>query len=227
MDKFTLIIPIYNEEKNIYALFNEIFKSESIKYISNIICIDDASQDKSFSILEEISLSSKIVKLIRNNKNLGQSKSIYMGIKEANTEYVITIDGDGQNDPNDIIKLISFFIDNPNYGLIGGIRNNRKDNFIKKITSKIANFIRRIYLNDDCFDTGCALKLFEKNIIINFPFFNGIHRFLPAIYKGAGKKCYFINVNHRYRKFGNSKYGTLNRLLYGIRDMIKVKKLIK
>ena len=227
MNNFTLIIPIYNEEKNIYTLYEEIINSEAKKYISKIIFVDDASEDKSLKVLNEISKNNQLVKIIKNEQNLGQSRSIYSAILEANTKYVLTIDGDGQNDPKDISKLIKCYLNNRSYNLIAGIRHNRKDNFIKKITSKIANLIRKFYLNDDCIDTGCALKLFEREVIINFPFFNGIHRFLPAIYKGLNKNCCFINVNHRYRKFGKSKYGTVSRLVFGIRDMIKVKKLIK
>tara|TARA_A100000164_G_scaffold380566_1_gene428549 strand:+ start:152 stop:856 length:705 start_codon:yes stop_codon:yes gene_type:complete len=227
MDNFTLIIPIYNEEKNIFTLYEEIINSEANKYISSIIFIDDASIDDSLKVLNEISKKNQLVKIIKNKQNLGQSRSIYLGILEASTKYVLTIDGDGQNDPKDISKLINFYLNHRSYSLISGIRNNRKDNFIKKITSKIANLIRKFYLNDNCIDTGCALKLFDKEVIISFPFFNGIHRFLPAIYKGLNKNCYFINVNHRYRKFGKSKYGTFLRLFFGIRDMIYVKKLIK
>lgn len=227
MYKFTLIIPIFNEEKNISRLYNEISQCKAIEFISNIIYIDDASNDKSQLFLKDIANKDSKVIILTNSKNLGQSHSIFLGIKKSNTDYVITLDGDGQNDPNDIINLINIFNSNRSYGLIAGIRRNRKDNFIKILTSKIANNIRKIYLNDDCDDTGCALKLFEKSLIVNFKFFNGIHRFLPAIYKGMGKKCYFINVNHRHRKYGNSKYGTFNRLFVGIRDMLKVKKLIK
>ena len=227
MDNFTLIIPIYNEEKNIFNLYEEILNSEANKYISAIIFIDDASLDDSLKVLNQISEKNKLVKIIKNKENLGQSRSIYLGILEASTKYVLTIDGDGQNDPKDINKLINFYFNNRSYSLISGIRHNRKDNSIKKITSKIANQIRKFYLNDNCVDTGCALKLFEKEVIISFPFFNGIHRFLPAIYKGLNKNCYFINVNHRYRKFGKSKYGTFFRLFFGIRDMIYVKKLLR
>ena len=227
MYKFTLIIPIYNEENNIFKLYKEIMECQAIEYIRSIIYIDDASTDNSYQKLKEISKRSNIIKLIKNDKNLGQSKSILKGIQIAETEHIITLDGDGQNDPKDIMQLISHFMDDPNYALIAGIRSNRKDNAVKRITSKIANFIRRIYLNDDCNDTGCALKIFERSTIINFPYFNGIHRFLPAIYKGLGKKCYFINVSHRYRIFGTSKYGTMKRLFFGIRDMIKVKQLIQ
>ena len=111
--------------------------------------------------------------------------------------------------------------------LIGGIRRNRKDNFTKIISSKIANSIRSRILNDECIDTGCALKIFDKKIFLSFPFFDGVHRFLPALFKGYGYETLFIDVNHRKRNHGISKYGTMNRLFAGIRDIIKVKKILK
>ena len=113
-----------------------------------------------------------------------------------------------------------------NLKLIGGIRENRKDNYVKIISSKIANKIRQYLLNDNCKDTGCGLKIFDRNIFLLFPYFNGIHRFLPALFKGYGHKTDFINVNHRVRKYGKSKYGTIDRLFRGIRDIIKVKNII-
>ena len=119
------------------------------------------------------------------------------------------------------------FNDNQDVKLIGGIRRNRKDNFTKIISSKIANFIRSRILRDECEDTGCALKVFDKTIFLSFPFFNGVHRFLPALFKGYGHKTLFVDVNHRKRNHGRSKYGTMNRLFAGIRDILKVNKILK
>ena len=144
------------------------------------------------------------------------------GLLYRNMAYIILKNGIDLDSVTEIKKII----DKCDFALFKNYRKLRTEQ-ISKITSKIANLIRKFYLNDDCIDTGCALKLFERDVIINFPFFNGIHRFLPAIYKGLNKNCCFINVNHRYRKFGKSKYGTVSRLVFGIRDMIKVKKLIK
>ena len=229
MRKFTIIIPVFNEEGNIENLINEIVNSLKIyneKY--EILIVNDASTDNSKKIINKLFLQNQnLINYINNEINKGQSFSIKEGIRNSKYETIITIDGDGQNDPKDIYKLLDKYFSDPAIGLVGGIRKNRKDSFNKIISSKIANYVRQLILKDNCNDTGCSLKVFDKKTFLNFPFFNGIHRFLPAIYKGTGKKCYFINVNHRYRKFGNSKYGTLNRLLYGIRDMIKVKKLIK
>lgn len=225
MKNVSLIIPIYNEEQNILQLYNEIKKSEAYTYLNEIIYINDKSTDSSEKIINKLILKDKKIRIINNIQNLGQSHSIYKGIKSSKNEIVATIDGDGQNDPKDLIKLILKYFQSDNK-LIGGIRTKRKDKLIKIISSLIANKIRKFILNDDCDDTGCSLKVFNKKIFLKFDFFNGLHRFLPALFKAFGHKCYFMTVNHRSRKFGNSNYGTFDRLFVGIYHIIRVKKII-
>ena len=111
--------------------------------------------------------------------------------------------------------------------MVGGIRKKRKDNLLKIFSSRIANIIRKLILNDNCDDTGCSLKVFDKNVFMLFPFFDGMHRFLPALFIGHSKKTFFTNVDHRKRIYGKSKYGTFKRLFGGIRDIIKVKKILR
>jgi len=222
---FSIVIPLFNEEKNITPLIDEIADSISIYNNYEIILINDASTDKTLNTIKKIKNSS--VKVINNLINKGQSYSIHKGIEYSKNNIIITIDGDGQNDPNDIPKLLEIYISNSEIKLIGGIRKNRKDTIIKKISSKIANSIRSIILKDNCKDTGCSLKVFDKKIFLSFPYFDGIHRFLPALFKGYGYKTKFINVNHRTRKYGVSKYGTINRLIIGIRDILKVNRMLK
>ena len=111
--------------------------------------------------------------------------------------------------------------------MIGGIRRNRKDSLVKIISSRIANKVRMLILNDDCIDTGCSLKIFKKDLFLKLPFFDGIHRFLPALFKAYGANIHFIDVDHRFRKYGQSKYGTFGRLFRGIRDIFKVLLIIK
>tara|TARA_X000000950_G_C13919130_1_gene662445 strand:+ start:79 stop:762 length:684 start_codon:yes stop_codon:yes gene_type:complete len=222
---FSIVIPLFNEDKNITPLIDEIADSISIYNNYEIILINDASTDKTLNTIKKIKNSS--VKVINNLINKGQSYSIHKGIEYSKNNIIITIDGDGQNDPNDIPKLLEIYISNSEIKLIGGIRKNRKDTTIKKISSKIANYIRSIILKDNCKDTGCSLKVFDKKIFLSFPYFDGIHRFLPALFKGYGYKTKFINVNHRTRKYGVSKYGTINRLFIGIRDILKVNRMLK
>ena len=222
---FSVIIPLYNEQKNIINLLNEIKINLSNYEKYEIVLIDDGSDDDT---LNTIKLVENIkIKILENKKNLGQSFSIHTGIKHSSFNIIITIDGDGQNDPIDINNLLDIYLSNSEIKLVGGIRNKRRDNYIKIISSKIANYIRSKILNDNCLDTGCSLKVFDKDIFLNFPYFDGMHRFLPALFKGYGYNTSFINVNHRKRKFGISKYGTIIRLFKGIRDINKVKKIIK
>lgn len=223
--KFSIVIPLYNEAENILNLLTEIKKYLKEHENYEIILIDDYSSDHTKKIINNI--KDKNLKLIKNNQNKGQSYSIHKGILQSSFETIITLDGDGQNDPADIPKLLDCFFKNKHIELIGGIRSKRKDSFIKIFSSKVANLIRARILNDGCPDTGCSLKVFNKNIFLLFPYFDGMHRFLPALFKGYGYSCKFINVNHRKRKYGNSKYGVLNRLFKGIRDIIKVRKIIK
>jgi len=225
VNTFSIIIPVYNEQDNIYNLILEIKKELSNLYKYEIIIVDDSSTDQTQSTLAKLNKEFS-VNIILNKINEGQSKSILNGIMHAKNDIIITIDGDGQNNPRDIKNLINTFL-TKKYDLVAGIRKKRKDNYIKKISSKIANYIRAKYLDDNCSDTGCALKIFNKEIFLEFPFFDGIHRFLPALFKGYGYKTYFINVDHRPRKEGKSNYGTIDRLYRGIIDIIKVRKIIK
>ena len=221
---FSIVIPMFNEAGNITSLINEINKSLENIHEYEIILVDDASTDNTLELLNKNNF--KKTKVLKNHKNRGQSFSIYEGVKKSSYKTIVTLDGDGQNDPADITKLYSYYVSNNKIKLVGGIRQKRKDSLIKIISSKIANLIRSLILNDQCKDTGCLLKVFDKNIFLSFPFFDGVHRFLPALYKGFGYKTKFVIVNHRKRIHGISKYGTVNRLFAGIRDLIKVKKIL-
>ena len=219
---FSIIIPIYNESENISDLISEIEINLNFNNYE-IIVVNDCSTDKTSKILKNIK-SSKL-KVINLKERSGQSYAIMTGIKNSLSSTIVTIDGDGQNDPRDISSLYNTY-NNSVYSLVGGIRASRKDSIIKIISSNIANKFRMIILKDGCLDTGCGLKIFNKNIFLSFNFFNGIHRFLPALYKGYGYQTFFIPVNHRPRTRGISKYGTLKRLIYGLKDIMYVKKVI-
>ena len=222
---FSLVIPVYNESENLSNLIKEIDTTLKNNFNYEIILINDASTDNTKTVIKQI--SNKKIKLLNNSINKGQSFCIRHGVENAKYKTIVTLDGDGQNDPADIPKLLEIYNSNIEIELVSGIRHKRKDSLAKKISSKIANFVRSVILKDGCKDTGCALKIFNKNIFLSFPYFNGIHRFLPALFIGYGYKTYFINVNHRNRKYGISKYGTANRLFRGIRDIIKVLSIIK
>jgi dolichol-phosphate mannosyltransferase len=223
---FSIVIPIYNESQNLKKLVTEIYISLKDYKKFELIIVNDASTDGTIEMIKELQKSFNFV-LLNNPNNRGQSYSITKGIKESNFNVIVTIDGDGQNNPMDIPDLLETFLKNKNISLVGGIRKNRKDSFLKIISSRLANIIRSKILNDQCEDTGCSLKVFDRKIFLNFPYFNGIHRFLPALFKGYGYKCYYVHVDHRAREKGFSKYGTFDRLYRGVIDIIKVKKIIK
>ena len=222
---FTLVIPVFNEQDNLVSLIKEI-KTALANYINfELIFVNDFSSDNTLKILEKEKKNFNF-KIINNQLNLGQSYSILSGIKQSKYNIIVTLDGDGQNNPYDIPKLLEFYNKSNDVYLVGGIRSKRKDNLIKIISSRIANYVRSKFLEDGCTDTGCSLKVFDKNIFLQFEYFNGIRRFLPALFNGFGYKTFFLSVDHRKRNYGKSKYGTFLRLFNGLRDMIKVKNMI-
>lgn len=224
---FSIIIPIYNESDNIIKLFNELKENLKNYYDFEIIFVNDGSTDNSQTILNNLNKNNNFrLTIIINKKNLGQSYSIYKGAQKSQFDNLITIDGDGQNDPKDINKLIKIYFKDSDIILVGGIREKRKDTISKKLSSIIANKVRSFILKDNCKDTGCSLKIFEKKIFLSFAYFDGIHRFLPALFNSKNKKIVFVNVNHRHRVFGKSKYNNINRLIKGINDLVKVYKII-
>ena len=229
--KFSIVIPLHNEELNIKNLFDEIILNiKKTDYFYEIILIDDASKDNTLSVIRSLKENNKDkikVLILHNETNIGQSLSLVKGVKSSSYDNIITIDGDGQNNPKDIIRLIEIYYNHKNIKLVGGLRLKRSDSFIKKISSKIANLIRMQFLNDRCRDTGCSLKVFDKNLFLKFPVFDGMHRFLPALYSGFNGNTKFIEVDHRKRLYGESNYGTIDRLFKGLKDMYMVKKIIK
>lgn len=221
----SIIIPIFNEEKSIGILIDEIIQNCKFLKRYEIIVIDDFSDDRSVIEIEKKEISN--IKIIKNKKNFGQSFCIYEGVKNSSYNTIITIDGDLQNDPKDIKNLCSIYFNDEKIKLVSGIRKKRKDSKIKIISSRIANNVRSYILKDNCPDTGCSLKIFDKVIFLKIPFFNGLHRFIPAFFVGMNCEVKYVSVNHRYRKYGISKYSTLNRMFKGIYDIYRVSKLIR
>ena len=204
MISFSIIIPIYNEKENIFNLVEEIYTClKNIKSSFEIIIIDDCSDDLKDSDYQKL-LSYNELSIIQNQKNLGQSLSMHKGIYNSKYSTIITLDGDGQNNPKDILSLLNIY-KSRKYKLVGGLRLKRKDSFIKLISSRIANRIRSIILKDNCTDTGCSLKIFDKDSFLQFPVFNGMHRFIPALFTGFRHQTFFIEVDHRHRLYGQSK----------------------
>ena len=216
---FSIIIPCYNEEENIINLYKEI-KNTLTDHQYEIIYTNDCSNDGSKRIIEDIIVNDSNVKLINNIERYGQSRSILLAVKSSSYNYFFTLDGDGQNNPKDILKIINIIKKDDD--LIYGIRLNRKDSFSKVIASKIANRLRSFILKDNCLDTGCGIKFFKKKSFTQVKYFNGNHRFYPALFIGKGLKVRSISVDHRSRLKGQSKYGNFSRAIKGIVDIYRV-----
>ena len=218
----SIVIPIYNEQNNIIQLIKEVRSALEKKINYEIIIIDDGSDDNTYEVVNKIKKIKKNVNIISHKKNYGQSIALRTGIIEANNEYIVTLDGDGQNDPRDILKLIKSFDTKVSFMMVIGNRVNRIDSIAKKVASRLAFQIRRLLLKDTTPDTGCAIKVFRKKDFLQLPFFNHIHRFLPFLFNTFGGKIISIPVNHRSRNSGISKYSNFQRFLVGINDLYGV-----
>ena len=222
INSISIVVPVLNEEKNIIYLLNELKKNLINKIKFEIIIVDDGSTDKTIhNIKNNIALHNNL-KLILHKKNYGQSASLLTGITNAKYEYIVTLDGDGQNDPKDILKLVEKYNTSVPFFLVIGNRKKRNDNFARKLASRAAFLIRNLILKDKIPDTGCALKVFKKTDFLFIPFFNHIHRFLPFIFNSMGGNVISVNVNHRKRLTGYSKYSNFQRALVGIYDLFGV-----
>ena len=217
--KISIIIPVYNEQDNIINLIEEIRTTLKNKINYEIIVVNDGSDDNTLKVLKAIR---KSIIVINHKNNYGQSIGLRTGIMHAKNEYIITLDGDGQNDPIDIFKLIKYFDEKIDFMMVVGNRVNRIDTRARRIASRLAFQIRKFLLNDNTPDTGCALKLFRKKDFLQLPFFNHIHRFLPFLFNSFKGKIVSIPVNHRPRGSGVSKYSNFQRFLVGINDIFGV-----
>lgn len=223
MTKISIVIPAYNEAENIGPLINEIVHL-NLEYPFEIIIVDDASSDDTYANVVSMKQDVQELKIIQHKYTSGQSASIATGIEYATGELIVTMDGDGQNNPEDIPKMVSALIQSENTKLcmVAGFRKKRDDSAWRIISSKIANSVRSFFLRDQTPDTGCGLKVFYRSAFIKLPFFDHMHRFLPALIQMRGGEVISLEVTHRARMRGISKYGTLDRLWVGIVDIIGV-----
>jgi len=217
----SIIIPVFNESESIGYLLDEVLNVMiSNKLIFEIIVVNDGSQDTTSNVLDELAIKIKELSVISLRTNYGQTAAMAAGFDNSNGEVVITLDGDLQNDPNDIPKLISHI--NEGYDLICGWRYDRKDKLInRRIPSKIANKLIANVTGLNLHDYGCSLKAFKKEILDDIKLYGELHRFLPVLAKIEGAKIKEIKVNHRSRKFGSSKYG-IDRTFRVLMDLLTV-----
>ena len=215
----SVVVPVFNEEENVLTLQREI--SQALSGTDHeIVFVDDGSRDDTAAKIER----GPQIRVLRFEKNAGQSAATYAGLNAARGDIVILMDGDLQNDPADIPKLLAEI--SRGADLVCGYRASRKDTVVKRITSRVANFVRSRFTGDGVRDTGCGLKAMRRECVAAVVPFKGMHRFVPALIKGAGYRLTEVPVNHRPRQFGESKYGFGNRAVRATIDMFGVRWLL-
>lgn len=222
----SVIVPVMNEEENIAPLLLEIMAAAHSVPIKEIIYVDDGSTDRTLKVLKSLRNDVPLLRVLTHSKRSGQSSALLTGIRSARSEIIATIDGDGQNNPMDIAllyKAAGFADGTDKRIMVAGQRMKRQDTYIRRVTSRIANRIRSSILKDNTRDTGCSLKMFRKSDFLSLPYFNHMHRFLPALMMREGVTIIHVDVSHRERRHGVSKYGTLDRLMVGITDLLGVR----
>jgi dolichol-phosphate mannosyltransferase len=219
----SIVIPARNEAENIAPLVAEIAGALDGKLTYEVIYIDDGSSDDTAAAVRAVAVTHPAVRLLRHDRSCGQSAAVRSGVKAARAEWIATLDGDGQNDPADIPRLWEMTrAAGSERLLIAGRRTKRRDTWIKRASSRIANAVRAGLLKDATPDTGCGLKLFRRDLFLDLPFFDHMHRYLPALVLREGGKTVSVPVNHRPRSRGVSNYGTLDRLAVAFADLIGV-----
>ena len=228
MPQLSVVVPVHNESGNIVPLLTEIVAALRGKTDFEIVYVDDCSRDDSLAVLTAARGQFPELRVVRHLTRSGQSTAVRTGVKAARGAWIATLDGDGQNDPADIPKLLAMREESPSsIKLFAGWRVERKDSGSKRWASRFANAIRSRMLRDDTPDTGCGIKLFERAAFLELPYFDHMHRYLPALMLRAGWKVKSVPVNHRPRGSGTSNYNNLHRALVGISDLRGVAWLIR
>jgi dolichol-phosphate mannosyltransferase len=221
--EFSVVVPVCNEAENVEPLAREIHAALGTQPYE-MIFVDDGSTDATAANLARLKSEFPTLRVLRHSFRSGQSAAVASGVRAARGAWIATLDGDGQNDPADIPKLIAARDAPVGRGvqLFMGNRTTRKDTPFRRLQSRIANGVRGSLLGDGTPDTGCGIKLFSREVFLDLPRFDHMHRFLPALFQRQGARVISVPVNHRPRMRGTSKYGMLNRLWVGIVDIVGV-----
>lgn len=221
---YSVVIPLKNEEENVVELIEELEPvMEGLQQPWELLCIDDGSSDATLAILTELSRVKPYLRTLVFKGNFGQSSAFDAGFRKAQGEFIITMDGDRQNDPRDIPKMIEA---SKSQDLVCGARVNRQDPWMKKTISFFANYIRSRFCRDGVKDTGCSLKIYRASALKKIKMFQGMHRFLPALFQMEGFRVAEVPVNHRERAKGATKYSIFNRSFNTVADMLAVRWMI-
>lgn len=220
----SVVIPVRDEEGAVAPLAREIaraFEGAGLSY--ETIFVDDASRDRTRETLRALRAEMPGLRILAHAENAGQSRAVRTGVAAARAAVIVTLDGDGQNDPADAPRLALLLLHgSDDLGLVGGRRHRRRDSPAKRYASSIANGVRKRVLSDGADDTGCGLKAFRREAFLNLPYFDHMHRYLPALLLRDGWRVAFADVGHRPRTTGTSKYNNFGRLLDALSDLLGV-----
>ena len=217
--QFSIVIPVYNEAGNVQPLLEEISRAVAGRDVCEIIVVDDGSDDDTPAVLHRTRAGCALLRVLRHQRCCGQSSALLSGVRAARAPWIVTLDGDGQNDPRDIPLLLERLEDTDQGGrrlMLTGNRVQRRDTWLRRWSSRIANGVRDCLLRDGTPDTGCGLKLFPRELFLSLPAFDHMHRFLPALMQRHGARVESVDVRHRPRRTGHSKYGIRNRPWAGV-----------
>jgi dolichol-phosphate mannosyltransferase len=226
--RISVVIPAFNEEGNIGPLIEETFAQVPETALGEVLAVDDGSDDGTAAEIKALLGKCKRLRYLRHGQRAGQSAALRTGVLAARFPVIATMDGDGQNDPADIIRLAGRLgSQGSEPAMVSGIRAGRKGPGSRRVASRFANFIRDKILADGCPDTGCGIKLYQREAFLELPFFTGMHRYLPALFLTYGHEIAYEVVNDRPRLKGASKYTNLGRALIGLYDLVGVSWLRK
>ncbi|MFO1170793.1 MAG: glycosyltransferase family 2 protein [Hyphomicrobiaceae bacterium] len=222
--RISVVIPALNEAGNIGRLVEETYAAVPADMLAEVIVIDDASTDRTGAEVAALMAAKPGLRCLRHEKRSGQSTALRTGIAAARSDIIATMDGDGQNDPHDIPRLVAKLAAPGTAGpaLVNGVRTTRKATGSRRFASRFANGLRDWMLKDDCPDTGCGIKAYHREAFLRLPFFTSMHRYLPALFQTYGLQVAYEQVNDRPRQAGQSKYTNFGRALVGIYDLFGV-----
>jgi len=223
----SIVLPVKNEAGNIGPLVEEIGAALAGRWPFEVICVNDGSTDGTEAELNALLGKLPWLRHVKHAQSCGQSAAVLTGVRAARGTFVATLDGDGQNDPKFLPALIEpLTAGSPRLGLVAGQRLDRQATGFKKFQSRIANDVRRAVLKDGTRDSGCGLKALPRELFLSLPFFDGLHRFLPALVMREGYEVTFVDVVDRQRRHGKSNYGMIDRLVVGLKDLAGVRWLM-
>ncbi len=226
----SIVVPVRNESENVLPLVEEIHAALEGGPAFEVIYVNDGSDDDTGAKLAEAEARFPAFRAITHAESCGQSAAIWTGVHAAEGAWIVTLDGDGQNDPADIPRLVEVALAGEAEGrlhMVAGIRRKREDSWLRRLSSRVANGVRQALLKDGVTDTGCGLKVIRRDAFLGMPYFDHMHRFLPALIIRGGGELRCVEVNHRPRLRGISNYGLFDRLWVGITDLLGVAWLLR